>query len=139
MTDSTDNRDPLFLFLTTMGDSARDPADEAKAREAFDIWRIAMQDSSVAYAKRRSESFTPAMREFVLAHKNGQTDNLPTLSPMAVLQSEVIGTISILLADLEAMLQNAGASGDLEAVVAITRSYVGLKRASSAFAQVHLP
>jgi hypothetical protein len=98
-----------------------------------------MNDAALAYAKRRGESYTQDMSAYVTAHKNGQADQLPALSPMAVLQSEVIGTAALLLADIEAMLQGAGAAGDLQAVAALTRGYIGLKRASAAFAHISLP
>jgi len=146
MTDSADKNEPLFAFLGFLDSeqSAKekttiDTEQDKEAREAQKIWMAAMQDASTVYAKRRGESFKQDTRAYVTAVQNGNTEQLPALSPMAVLQSEVIGTVAILLSDMEGMIQAAGASGDMRALVTFTRNYIGLKRAASAFAQVNLP
>jgi hypothetical protein len=143
MTDSPDKNEPLFAFL---GFLDSEPSAEEKttidteqgkeAREAQKIWLAAMQDASVVYAKRRGESFRRDMQEFVNTYRSGHIDQLPALSPMAVLQSEIIGTVAVMLQDYELMIKNAGVQGDTGAVIKLSRTYVQLHRASAAFAQV---
>lgn len=89
----------------------------SSSTEVYSAWVAVVKNLATAHAVERQKTYVPAMREYgEIPH-----ENKPVVSPLGVLIAEIIGSISILGAELTMQKHQARQSGNREAYMFFSR------------------